>query len=347
MKLRAAFWKLHRWIGLACALPFAVLAVTGTGLLLCHALGVGSAPRLDRPAMDMAGVDIALAAIRAGHGQAPAMILPSADTGHAWLAMVRGRDGREMMVAFDPDQGSLFAARPAGSTMRETLLAIHNSLLMGFAGKIAALLTSIAAIMLAITGFAILRRRLRILARAPWRGPSPAAALHKWAGLAGFLFLVLWAASGFLLLGFKMLGEASRAGPPRSVAVGPAPENARAPLRLILENALAHHPGTELQGVMPGTGKRPVMVMLLDRNAAPWNKSRAVSFDAQSGVLLPARPAPAFMKMMIAAKSLHTGLWDGALMLAFYLLVALLPLALVLTGPWLWWRRRPVKGFFR
>ena len=48
MSLRAALWKLHRWIGLACALPFAVLAVTGTGLLVSHALGAGAAPQAER-----------------------------------------------------------------------------------------------------------------------------------------------------------------------------------------------------------------------------------------------------------------------------------------------------------
>ncbi len=82
------------------------------------------------------------------------------------------------------------------------------------------------------------------------------------------------------------------------------------------------------------------MVMLLDRQAPPWAKSATVSFDSISGAALPQRPTPSFMKAMIAAKSLHTGLWDGWRLRTLYMLLSLLPLILAATGPWLWLRRR-------
>ena len=340
MSLRATLWKLHRWIGLACALPFAVLAVTGTGLLVSHALGAGAAPRLDQPAASLAGVDPALAAIRARyHDASTGLILPAPDSRHAWLASVRSPAAGSLTIPFDPATGEIYPAREAGSATRETLLSIHNSLLLGIGGKVIALLTAIAVLMLTISGFAVMRRRLRILATRP----SSIAGLHKWIGLIGCAFLLVWSSSGFLLLGFKTLGETRRSGPPRAAVSRPASDGVRAPLGPILEAALAKYPGTELQGIMPGQGAGPVTVMLLDRSAAPWSKSRTIAFDGGTGAMVPDRPSPTFMKVMIAAKSLHTGLWDGILVLGLYLFAAALCLVLIVTGPWLWLRRRSLR----
>ncbi|WP_324740951.1 PepSY-associated TM helix domain-containing protein [Tsuneonella sp. CC-YZS046] len=348
MKTRILLWKLHRWIGLACAVPFAVLAVTGLGLLICHATETAAGPRLDRPVTTLAGVDVAISSLRARYGDTTlGLILPAPDPRHAWQASVRERDGENLTVAFDPQSGQIFAPMPAGAAARDILLTIHNGLLLGLGGKVIALLTAIALIMLTISGFAIMRRRWRTLTSVPWHSASPLAGLHKWTGLVVMIFLFLSASSGFLLLGFKTLGEFGRPGRPNAAMARPISDAARAPLRPMLESALNAHPGAELQGIMPGHGAGPVAVMLLVRDAAPWDKSVTVSFDGQSGAMAPARPVPAFMKLMIAAKSLHTGLWDRSVMLGLYLLAATLCVILLVTGPWLWWRRRPMKRHAR
>src|SRR3546814_5979992 len=80
MKTRILLWKLHRWIGLACAMPFALLAVTGLGLLICHATETAAGPRLDRPVTTLAGVDVAISALRARYGDTSlGLILPAPD----------------------------------------------------------------------------------------------------------------------------------------------------------------------------------------------------------------------------------------------------------------------------
>jgi uncharacterized iron-regulated membrane protein len=115
----------------------------------------------------------------------------------------------------------------------------------------------------------------------------------------------------------------------------------------MLEAALNANPRAELQGIMSGHGAEPVAVMLLVRDAAPWDKSVTMRFNGQSGAMAPARPVPTFMKLMIAAKSLHTGLWDRSGMLGLYLLAATLCVILLVTGPWLWWQRGPTKRHAR
>lgn len=348
MKTRILLWKLHRWIGLACAVPFALLAVTGLGLLICHATETAAGPRLDRPVTTLAGVDVAISSLRARYGDTSlGLILPAPDPRHAWQASVRAGDGENLTVALDPQSGQIFPPVPSGSAARDVLLAVHNSLLLGLGGKAIALLTAIALIMLAISGFAIMRRRLRTLTRAPWHSASPLAGLHKWTGLVVMIFLFLSASSGFLLLGFKTLGEFSRPGRPDAAMARPVFDIPRAPLRPMLEAALNAHPGAELQGIMSGHGAEPVAVMLLVRDAAPWDKSVTMRFNGRSGAMAPARPVPTFMKLMIAAKSLHTGLWDRSVMLCLYLLAATLCVILLVTGPWLWWQRGPTKRHAR
>lgn len=55
MNWRALFWRLHRWVGLACAAVFLVVALTGTALLIEPQINLKGAVRLDDPATSLAG----------------------------------------------------------------------------------------------------------------------------------------------------------------------------------------------------------------------------------------------------------------------------------------------------
>ena len=335
MSARAFLWTAHRWIGLACTLPFLVLAGTGFAMLACHATGFGGTQRLDHAIAGTAGLDRALAEARTAlPGAMPGLILPGIDARHAWAAQMHMPDGHAPVAEIDPARGHLLAIRSAGSGIEETLLAVHNSLALGRAGRIVILATAVGLVVLSISGFVIMRRRWRTLRTSPLKGAMKLRALHHWTGLVGIAFLLLWATTGFLLLTMKGGGgDRKHAGAP------PATRCASAPIAPMLAAVLRQNPRSEIQGIMPGVGGKPVVIMVLSRDAAPWAKSWTLMFDSCSGVILPARPTPAFMRFMIAAKSLHTGLWSRGPTLFLYLIAALLPLILVITGPWLWLRR--------
>src|SRR3546814_19953110 len=106
MKTRILLWKLHRWIGLACAMPFALLAVTGLGLLICHATETAAGPRLDRPVTTLAGVDVAISALRARYGDTSLGLIPPApDPRHPWQPSVHAADGDPPTAALAPPAG--------------------------------------------------------------------------------------------------------------------------------------------------------------------------------------------------------------------------------------------------
>ncbi|RIV84141.1 PepSY domain-containing protein [Aurantiacibacter xanthus] len=335
--MRAALWKVHRWIGLACLAPFLILTLTGIGLLLLPAWPKGAASPLAP-----AGIDRAVAEANHCFPQAQiGLIMPGLSPAKEWTLALREGDGIGRTLTFDPRDGRVLAEARSGSSLRDILLDLHNSLLIGLPGKLVMLAASLGLLTLAITGLAIMRRRLRVLRRAPWHGAYPLASLHKWTGLVALAFLLLLSVTGAMLLAFKTLGDL-RSGPERSAprAIEQVrPDN----LAAMTSTALALHPGAEIQGIMPGGGDGPVAIMLLDRSAAPWAKSRTLMLDRQSGQPLPARPVPAFMQVMIAAKSLHTGLWSSAAVRGLYLACALLCGVLACSGLFLWLQRRRLR----
>ncbi len=343
MTMRAALWKLHRWIGLACCAPSLILTLTGIALLLLPAWPIRTAS----PVIP-AGIDRAMTEAGQRFPEAQAgLIMPGLSPDTEWTLGLREEDGAGRTVSFDPADGRTLDVVPSGSSLRDVLLDLHNSLLIGLPGKLVMLATSLSLLTLSITGFTIMRRRVRVLRRAPWRGVSPLASLHKWAGLVALAFLMLLSVTGAMLLAFKTLGE-FRSGPQR-----PAPHATermqalrspqQASLAAMASSALALRPGTEIQGIMPGRAPGPVSIMLLDRSAHPWAKSRTLMFDRQTGRPLPAKPVPTFMQVMIAAKSLHTGLWSGAAVRGLYLVCALLCALLACSGLILWVQRRRLR----
>ncbi|MAM38630.1 MAG: hypothetical protein CL949_09035 [Erythrobacter sp.] len=335
--MRAALWKVHRWIGLACLAPFLVLTLTGIGLLILPAWPTGAAS----PLVPI-GIDSAMAEANHRFPQAQiGLVMPGLSPGKEWTLALRDGDGIGRTLTFDPRDGRILAVARSGSSLRDVLLDLHNSLLIGLPGKLVMLATSLGLLTLAITGFAIMRRRLRVLRRVPWHGAYPLASLHKWTGLVALAFLLLLSVTGAMLLAFKTLGDL-RSAPERSARQ--TIEQVRpADLAAMASTALALYPGAEIQGIMPARGEAPVAIMLLDRSAPPWAKSRTLMLDRQSGQPLPARPVPAFMQMMIAAKSLHTGLWSSAAVRGLYLACALLCGVLACSSLLLWLQRRRLR----
>ncbi|MXO67193.1 PepSY-associated TM helix domain-containing protein [Altericroceibacterium endophyticum] len=338
--MRAALWKLHRWIGLACFTPFLILTLTGIALLILPAWPAGSAGLVMPSGIDRAMTE---AGQRFPDTRAR-LIMPGLSPDSEWTLGLRDENGTVRTFSFDPADGRILDVAQSGSSLREVLLEVHNSLLIGLPGKLVMLTTTLGLLTLAISGFTIMRRRLRVLRRVPWHEACPVASLHKWAGLVALIFLLLLSVTGATLLAFKTLGEL-RSGPPRSdpqatQQVQTPDDRPQASLAGMASSALALRPGTEIQGIMPGRAPGPVSIMLLDRRAPPWAKSSTLMFDRHTGRPLPARPVPVFMQVMIAVKSLHTGLWSGAAVRGLYLACALLCALLACSGLILWAQRR-------
>lgn len=354
MNWRPLFWRIHRWVGLACAAVFLVVALTGTALLIEPQTNLRGSARLSDPATSLAGIETALAQLAADypHHQT-GLMLPGASPQRSWQVGLRPASGEGLALSaeFDPGSGRIMRVDTAEASLRDGLLKLHNSLFLGVTGKLVVLSMALGVVCLTITGAAMMRRRWKILTSSPLAPPLRARSLHHWTGLVGGLFIVMWASTGFMLLVYKSLPEfgvgrppvATRAAKPR---LGPAPEAAPPtappfPLSQMVETALALHPGGEVQAL--SRSPRGAMVIVLKRDAAPWRKSTTVAFDA-AGAPMPAREPPGFMKVMIAAKALHTGLWERPWLHAVYVLFSLTPIALIVTGPWLWLRRRrPVR----
>ncbi|MEN5146948.1 PepSY-associated TM helix domain-containing protein [Brevundimonas diminuta] len=355
MKWRPLFWRVHRWVGLACAAVFLVVALSGTALLIEPQVNLKGAVRLDDPVTSLAGVETALADLARDYpDHQPGLILPGSTMRRSWQVGLRPASGEGPVLSaeFDPVSGRVLRVDMAETSLRDGLLKLHNSLFLGVTGKLVVLAMALGVVCLTITGATMMRRRWKILTSSPLAPPLRARSLHHWTGLVGGLFIVMWASTGFMLLVYKSLPEFSVGRPPAARAAkarsrppseasselqAAQPTAPPVPLSQMVEAALTLHPGGEVQAL--SRSPRGAMVIVLNRGAAPWRKSTTVAFDA-AGAPLPGREPPGFMKVMIAAKALHTGLWERPWLHAVYVLFSLTPNALVVTGPWLWLRRR-------
>lgn len=345
MSWRGRLWSLHRQAGLACAAVFLAVAASGAALLLDPFANLRGAAALAAPPASYAGLDAALASASARHpGHRPGMILPGASEQRAWRLSMRPATAglAPITVDFDPQSGALLSTS-GGSNARDWLLKLHNSLFLGLPGALLILAMSLGLLWLGLSGWLILRRRREVLRRSPLAGPVRARSLHRWAGLLGAGFLVVWATSGAMLLAYKTLPDlvSPRDGRHPQARRPPSPQRERQALAPLVDAALHLRPGAEVQAIMPGP--RGASVFLLDRRAAPWAKSSTISFD-EVGKARPPQPTPMLMKVMMAAKALHTGAWEVRWISALYLVAALLPLILVITGPWLWLSRRLARS---
>ncbi|WAC61341.1 PepSY-associated TM helix domain-containing protein [Brevundimonas sp. SL130] len=351
MNWRPLFWRVHRWVGLACAMVFLIVALTGTALLMEPQTNLKGSVRLNDPATSLAGIETAMAqlAVDYPHHQM-GLILPGSTPQRSWQIGLRpaSGEGPALSAEFDPGSGRIMRVDMAEASLRDDLLKLHNSLFLGVTGKLVVLAMALGVVCLTITGVAMMRRRWRTLTSSPLASPLRVLSLHHWTGLVGGLFIVMWASTGFMLLVYKSLPEFGVGRPGATLAAKARPKPAptagagqatasRAPLSQMVDAALALHPGGEVQAL--SRSPQGVMVIVLKRDAAPWRKSTTVAFDA-AGAPLAAREPPGFMKVMIAAKALHTGLWERPWLRVVYLLFSLTPIALVVTGPWLWLRRR-------
>ncbi len=337
----------HRWAGLATILVVAVLCASGFGLLVGHSFNLSGRIEIHTDTeqqAEYAGLDKALATISQTYPDYQAgMILASDTPNRAWQVSLRGKSGENagLVVQLDPETGNLLSETVAGQSPKDWLLKLHNSLFLGLTGEVLILISAIALMFLSMTGILIVPGIWRHLRKGPlWNGVR---SLHIWLGLVGAVFLLLWTVTGTALLAYKGFTDIKPArGRPQMAAAAPGSASPpvddlpAANLSAILTSVSAAYPDREIQAVIPGRGARPVAVMMLNRSGPPWEKSTTFLFDAHSGEALPARDVPVFMRVMIAMKSLHTGVWDSPAVYAVYVIMGTVPIILIVTGPWLW-----------
>lgn len=213
-RLRRVILALHLWLGLAVGTVLALAALTGSALVFY--------PEIDRllvPAQRVAPdpapprLDRVVAALRQGFPERQGewrLELPRAPGEpvvgrHATPPEETGRRFAPLMVAVDPQDGRILAARRWGETAMTWIYDLHYILLAGETGRLVLALTGLASLLLLVSGVWLWwpapGKRLRGIVPPRLR---PGAArrvfdLHVLGGLYGGVVLLPLVATGVVL----------------------------------------------------------------------------------------------------------------------------------------------------
>ncbi|MCX6955187.1 MAG: PepSY-associated TM helix domain-containing protein [Verrucomicrobia bacterium] len=349
-------WKLHRWLGLACAALLLLLSVTGSLLVAHHEL-----ERLVEPDRHLApAASASLSAPRPALSDLARTVAPLAPAGYRLFRLHPAADATatHQFIFLGPDRttrwsafvapatGAVVWSGPDQSLLAPWLLGLHMQLHAGLAGYFVTGFAGLALIALGVSGLYLYRDRLTALRRHPFRlrlGWRVALAdLHKWTGVAALYFVIVLGLTGTLYVCSILTAKPA---PAPATAFAPAK---LAPLEPILAAAQSRLPGTELLRIQfPAQPTAALTLLLLHRDAPVWEKFSRLDFDPATGVLRTARigaeasPSEKFAAMLAP---LHFGFYGAPWVKWAYVIGGLSPALLSLTGFFLWRQRNKHSG---
>ena len=362
-RLRPAWLRLHRWLGLLLGAWFVLLGLTGSLLVfyvdLEPAFDATVAPR---PATRPVSAEAVVQALQAAHPERRAgwrIELPAPGQALVTARYLRpqetaGRSFAPLLVSVDANTGQVVASRFWGDTAMTWLYDLHYALLLDRVGRQAVALAGVALVLSAASGLWLWwptaghwRQALRFA-----RDASPQRRtydLHKWGGLVALPFLVVLGVTGSVL-GWPSLYEPAMARLGISTAV-PQPRSSsstgsRMSADEVLGRVKALWPQAQARWLdVPGddnpAGSYRVRARLPGEPGDRFPASLAW-FDRRSGELLATRTPADFGSADVFHQWLHPLHSGEAFGLAGRVSVCasgVLPLLLAVTG-WLRWQHK-------
>jgi uncharacterized iron-regulated membrane protein len=365
---RRAWVLVHRYTGIALALWWLLLGITGVLLVYRDEIDALLNPHLlrtDETGRTLPVHEIVARARAALPGAAVERIRPPRAPGDVYRLLVRvrgdlrvGSPRAEAMVS--PVGGTLLGVRDPDARgldalhLMQTVYELHHRLLLGNAGKTAVGFAGIAMFGMLAVGCYLLIAHLRggvrrsLAVRVGGSATRLAFDVHRLGGLAGAVLLTLSSATGVALAFPDYVRDVAGVFAPAPV-IPPVPWRALGsrepqPLEAVLTVAQAQHPGAAITEVhLPVSRTDAVLVYLRAPNDAAELGDTLVWVDpVQLAVLRERTPETRSLGEAIVHWSmpLHSGYWvraAGRLAMAFAGL--LIPL-LAVSGLYMWLRKR-------
>lgn len=333
---KAGLLRFHRYAGLVMAAFLLAQAITGA--LLVYRADV--ARLIDPAAMirqSSAGHAYPKQLVEAAQRAMPGMVarrlyFPERSDGTTFVELADA-SGQAGYASVDPGNARVLRRGGLSSFPMEAALRLHYRLLLGPLGSAMIALNGCALLFLAATGLGYWwPRRGRVLrSLAVRRGSLFLRQLHRTTGVTIAAALILISTTGSVMAAQEALEAGSRFRP------------AALPLAR-LDAGLA-----QAQAVFPGAVVRDVRLSpdrIRVNFQAPEAGARAVHevvIDLRGMTVERAIPAARNEALWATLLPLHTGDFAGGIGRALFALVALLLSGLAISGPLLWWQRRPSK----
>jgi uncharacterized iron-regulated membrane protein len=355
---RAALRRLHRWLGFTVGLWAAVAGLSGSLLVFSDAIDHQLAPSL-RPAASalpdsLAYLDRADAMLAQTYPDrvVQSFRLPRA-AGDPLSARLAGAPVTEVFI--DPNSGTRLGERALYGGVMGVIWDLHVHLLAGETGETIAGVLALALLAALLIGLWLWWPRRGGLARAlrvRWSaGPRARLAdLHSVGGVLTLPLLLIPIITGLMLVFHGPTTSAlirTFGGPDLALPASlPAPTDLRPrqPLSVLVQAGDAALPEARPVSIsLPESADMPVVVrQRFPENSHPNGRS-FVAVDPRTAEVLHShswREAGTGLRIADFKYPLHIGEAFGLPGRLMVLATGLLPLALLITGGWLWWRKR-------
>ncbi|MFA9462369.1 PepSY-associated TM helix domain-containing protein [Thiohalorhabdus sp. Cl-TMA] len=359
--MRRTLMSVHRWTGLILGLFLAVEGLLGAWLVIAEPLDEWLHPEIlqsqPQAGSEPVGLAAAYDAVSEAHPDRPIWLLmqPDEPTG-VYKAVLEGHHGPRVYV--DAYTGAVLGERAAFSTLETPIRVIHTGEFGGAWLETGMGILAIAMLGLAITGIVVWWPGWKWLRTGLGLSTASLADLsrdgHRWAGLIGLPFLAIIAASGIYLIFHHAVqdtvhavtGEETHFPPPIELAeeAGPMPPDH---VRAMVASAREAVPEARitLLGFPTEAGRAVQARMRYPGEWHPIGNSR-ILLHPDSGALLAAydfQEAGPGDYAMDHLYPLHIGTYGGTAARTAHFVAGLLPTLFLLTGTYIWWRRRKLR----
>ena len=354
---RRLLFQVHLWTGVIAGLYIFVACVTGAALLFRIDMQRAEFPDLFRPKVDGARADATtlLESVQRAYPDHRVSGIDAPTTARPTVLAYVSRDGRFRTVLADPSDGQVLGELPDES-LTGVLQDLHFDLLGGRTGRIvngigAFVLLAMCATGLVIwwPGIATWRRALTIDPRRGWRRIN--FDLHSAVGFWTAAFIAMWAVTGIYFAFPSQFRSAVNRLSPLTIERTPTSDVAmrdrqpRPSWRALIARAEREVPGLAVaRVVVPASDHAPFHVLFAESIPMPVGATDLVSvyLDQYTGAVLSPPPdqGRSVGDMIMAwVAPLHVGSFGGAPVKALWLVLALAPPLLFVTGLIMWWNR--------
>lgn len=352
--MKAILRKLHRWLGLSVGIWAALTALTGSLLVFDDEMDAWLNPRLLQVEQQSQprDVDAAVQNVRAAYPDDPIGSLRLPREINEPLVFRIGTE-RIRQVYVDPYSTELLGERAEHGGVFGFLWDFHVHLLAGEAGETVAGYLALVLIGMLISGLVLWwpsRARLRRAFTINWQaaGIPRMYDLHRVVGAITTPLILIGVITGAMLVFHTITTNfllTTLGGPPLAMppAVSADAGTPRAPVSQWIGQADASLPGARPVSVrFPHDGRAAVVRQRFDHNPHPNGRS-FVSVDPYSAGVVAVhdwRVAGTGVRVSDYKYPLHIGDAFGLPGRLLVLLIGLVPTGLLITGGYVWWRKR-------
>lgn len=337
MRWRRILALFHLWLGVPLGCYAVLIGLTGAVIVFREELQTLARPDLN-PGGSIpitADPDVVLAQVRAQFpGWSPLSITWPHDATPYWMIyMIEGP--RVLEVYVNPQSGATVGTHDPRSGWLGVVSSLHTNLRFGRNGRMANGYGAIGVMMLALSGFALILTRLRLLETPRW---------HYLMGTAGWFFLLALAFTGayytwpaaYISMVNRMFERAT------PVPLPAMNVTTTRPLAQLIAIAQSSYPGQQIQRVPIPDARFPFRVVFREGRFAAFHEVSAVVLDPRTGAILSRqhlsqRPTGDWLLGWFSA--FHFGVFGGRLVQLLWCLLGLALAGLGATGICMWLKR--------